>query len=76
MAELFSFCWKSIFSKVSCGSQDIIQNVSLEMKQMSDYCLRRVKAVSQEGFFGGMAGIWNFFENFDPICHQFWLMSF
>ena len=49
MAELFIFFWKSIFSKVSCGSQDIIQNIPLGIKQMIDYCLRRVKAVSQEG---------------------------
>ena len=50
MAELCSFCWKSIFSKVSCGSEDIIQNIPLESKQMTDYCFKKVKAVSQGGF--------------------------
>ena len=45
------FLLKSIFSKVSCDSQDIIQNISLEIKQMSDYRLKKVKAVSQEGFW-------------------------
>ena len=57
MAELLNFCWKSIFSKVSCGSQDIIQDITLQIKQMSDYGLRIVKAVSQKGFFWRMAGV-------------------
>ena len=51
MAEFCSFYWKSIFSKASCGSQDIIQNIPLESKQMIIYCFRRVKAVKQEVFF-------------------------
>ena len=38
---------------------------------MTDYRFGRVKAVSQEFFLGQMAGVWNFFENFDPIFHQF-----
>ena len=72
MAELCSFYWKSIFSKVSYGSQDIIQNIPLESKQMTDECFRRVKAVNQEMFFfWQMAGVWNFFFNFDLIFHQF-----
>ena len=34
------------------------QNIPLEIKKMSDYCLRRVRAVSQEALFlGQMAGI-------------------
>ena len=41
MAELCSFCWKFIFSKDSCGSQDIIQSITLESKQMTDYYFRR-----------------------------------
>ena len=38
MAELCSFLWKSIFSKASWGSQDVIENIPLESKQMTDYC--------------------------------------
>ena len=74
MAELCNFCWESIFSKASCGSQDIIQNIPLESKQMTDYCFRRVKAVSQEAFsFEKMAGVHKFFEHLDPIFHQFFV---
>ena len=51
MAELCSFCWKSIFNKASCGSQDIIQII------MTDYCFRRVNAVSQGPFSGKIAGV-------------------
>ena len=51
MARLCGLCWKSIFSKASCGSQDIIQNISLKAIKMKDYCFIRVKAVSQEVFF-------------------------
>ena len=61
MAELFSFCWKSIFSKASCGSEDIIQNIPLESKLVIDYCFRRVKAVSQEAFFLANGRCLNFF---------------
>ena len=72
MAELCGFCWKSIFSKVSCGSEDIIQNIPLESKQMTDYCFKKVKAVSQ-GVFWQMAGVWIFYENVDPIFLQFFV---
>ena len=54
MAELCNFYWyvcKTIFSKTSCGSQDIIHNIPLDSKQMTDYCFRRVKTISQEVCF-------------------------
>ena len=31
---------------------------------MTDYCFEESKQLGQ------MAGVWNFFENFDPISHQ------
>ena len=73
MPELCSFCWNSIFSKASGGSQDITRNIPLELKQMTDYCFRRVKTVSQEAFFGQMVGVSIFFENFDPIFYNFFV---
>ena len=72
MAELCSFCWKFIFSKVSYSSHDIIQNSSLEIKQMSDYCLRRVEAVSQDGVFFLADGRYlKFFWKFWPYFSSF-----
>ena len=57
MTKLCSFRCKYIFSKASVGSQDIIQNIPLESKQMTNYCFRRVNAVGQEAFFGQMSGV-------------------
>ena len=49
-----SFCWKSIFSKDSCDSQDIIEDIPFESKQLTGYCFRRIKEVSHETFFWAM----------------------
>ena len=73
ISELCSFCWKSIFSKISCGSQDIIRNIPLELKQMTDYCVSRVKAVSQVAI---SLGKWQEFEIFLKILTQFFISFF
>ena len=73
MAELCSFYCKFIFSKASCGSHDIIQNIPLESKQITVFFFRRVKAVSQEAFFCKWQVLEFFFENFNPIFHEFFV---
>ena len=54
MAELCSFFFfsGSTFSaRALDGSQDIIRNIPVESKQMTDYFFRRVQAMSQEALF-------------------------
>ena len=71
MAELCSFLWKSIFSKASWGSQDVIENIPLESKQMTDYCFESQSSEPGGIFFGK----WQLFEIFLKILTPF-LISF
>ena len=48
MAELFSFCWKSIFSKASCGSQDFSGTTFVQIYRAY---WKKYYLVSQESFF-------------------------
>ena len=69
MAELCSFCGKSIFSKASFAVAK--RPFDRFWSKLQGLCKKVLSyLVSQEAFFWQMAGVWNFFDNFDPIFHQ------